>query len=291
LVANNSTDLSATTSEHVAIFAVNAVIGGITAGIFRLAHGDAFKQAMTDGFLRGALGGGLAYAGKRVAASRFDGAGFLGREIAAVGGSITANASDRIGTFDRLILPLGPIPMRLILTKNGSRYSAHPLIDLLSASGFVYGVVAEKYSIDWSASLSGGVAVFKEENPYLNEYGGFDVETTRMINATDPSRRPRFGEQVGAITVGGTIFTSYLVPDDDILNHERVHALQFDFVTATLGDHVDTWTMARARSLDRWLKLNLVPMAFGAFNQAVVSLSNHDTVPWEREAILLSGHR
>jgi len=286
-----SSGLSATTSEHIALFSINALIGGVTAGIFRLAHGAPLEQAMTDGFLRGALGGGLSYAGKRVTASRFDGAGLLGREMAAVGASITANASDGIGTFDRLMFPLGPIPMRLVLTKNGSKYSAHPLIDLLSASGFIYGLVASKYSFDWNASLSGGVAVFREENPYMNEYGGFDVETTRRVNESDPSIRPEVGEHVGAITVGGTIFTSYLAPDDEILAHERVHALQFDFVTATLSDRADTWTMARTTSVDRWVKLNLVPMAFGAFNQAVVSLSNHDTVPWEREAILLSGHR
>ena len=178
----------------------------------------------------------------------------------------------------------------VFITRQVSHGAQHVVVVAMRRTQHVIGLEVVKPALKVFV-LSGGVAVFKEENPYLNEYGGFDVETTRLVNATDPSRRPRFGEQVGAITVGGTMFASYLAPNDDILAHERVHALQFDFVTATLGDHVDTWTMERARSLDRWLKLNLVPMAFGAFNQAVVSLSNHDTVPWEREAILLSGHR
>jgi hypothetical protein len=284
-------ELGATPSEHITLLSLNALIGGVTAGILRIAHGDPVKQALADGFLRGAVGGGLSYTGKRVAASDFDGAGTIGREIAAFGASTTANAADGIGTFDRLMFPLGPFPVRLALTKNGSGRTVRPLIDLLSAAGVVYGLAASRYSFDWGASFSGGVAVFRERSPQLDEFGVLDVDRASGDEWTYHQDGHRVTVFTGATTVGGAVFASYLAPDDRILAHERVHALQFDFVAATLSDRADTWTMAKLPSVDRWLKLNLVPMAFGAFNQSVMSLSNHDSFPWEREAILLSGHR
>ena len=222
-----------------------------------------------------------------MAVSWFDGAGVLGREIGALGASTTANAASGIGTFDRLILPLGPLPGRVVITKNCSRYSARPVVDLLSAAAFFYGLTARKYSFDWDASFSGGVALFRERNPFLDENGVLDVERVPGIEGSFQGSQYR----AGATSVGGAAFVSYLAPEDEVLAHERVHTLQFDFITTTLSDPADTWIMERAPSVDRWLKLNLVPIVFGALNQTLEPLANHDNFPWEREAILLSGRR
>src|SRR5437868_1015216 len=80
----------------------NAAIGGLTAGIFQKVRGGSFK----DGFTRGAFGGAIIYTGKWVAAKRISGGGLVGREITAVGTSIVRNASDGVGSLDRLILPV-----------------------------------------------------------------------------------------------------------------------------------------------------------------------------------------
>ncbi len=270
-------------SEHVALISINSLIGGVTAGLVRLVGGEPLEDALVDGFFRGAIGGGISYAGKRVAVQGFDGAGFLGREIAAIGASTTANAADGIAPLDRLMLPLGPIPARLLITKNGTGRSVRPVVDLLSTAGMLYGLAVSGYSLDLGASLSGGAAVFREDNPYPDE---LDV---RML---DVEPEARGGKQIrGATAIGGTIFASHLASDLRILAHERVHVLQFDFLTASLGDRTDTWVTANAPSVDRLLKLNLVPTAFGAVNLTMFSLANHDAYPWEREAILLSGHR
>lgn len=278
---------SATTAEHWTIFSINALIGGVTAGLSRLVRGDPVKQALSDGFLRGAMGGGLAYAGKRVAASHRDGAGWIGREIAAFGASTTVNAANGIGTFDRLIFPLGPLPARIVVTRHKSRFSVQPVFDLLSSAAVIYGLAASNYSLDWGASLSGGVAVFREHDPLLDANGVLDVE--RASGDDWPNQQD--GYRAGATSVGGAAFVSYLAPEENVLAHERVHTIQFDFFTATLSDPADTWLMVRVPAVDRWLKLNLVPLAFGAINHTLEPLANHDSFPWEREAILLSGRR
>jgi len=277
----------ATTAEHWALFSINALIGGVTAGLARLVHGDPLKQAFSDGLLRDAVGGGLCYAGKRVASSHFDGAGLLGREIAAFGASTTVNASSGIGTFDRMMFQLGPLPARIVITRHDARYSVRPLVDLVSATGVIYGLAASRYSLDWGASLSGGVAVFRESDPRLDANGVLDVAGA---SEDEPLNQP-YGYRAGATTVGGAVFVSYLAPEAEVLAHERVHTIQFDFLTAIISDPADTWMMARAPSVDRLLKLNLVPIAFGAMNHTLESLAFHDSFPWEREAILLSGRR
>lgn len=91
--------------DDLNFLSANALLGGITAGIVsHLRHGS-----FSTGFTRGALGGAVAYGGKRTAAAGFAGAGFLGRQLGAVGGSITRNAALDIGLLDTLILPVGPL--------------------------------------------------------------------------------------------------------------------------------------------------------------------------------------
>lgn len=81
------------------------MLGGLTAGIVQRLRGGSFS----DGFARGAVGGAVAYAGRRIAAERFDGAGLLGRQVGAVGASVVRNASERRPSLERLFFPAGPL--------------------------------------------------------------------------------------------------------------------------------------------------------------------------------------
>ena len=99
---------------EVTFLGANTLIGALTGGIFQTLRGGSFA----DGFTRGALGGAVVYAGKRLSVERFSGAGFLGREIAAVGTSIVRNAGEGAATLRRLVLPVGPL--RLYLQPKGS---------------------------------------------------------------------------------------------------------------------------------------------------------------------------
>ena len=76
-----------------------------------------------------------------------------------------------------------------------------------------------------------------------------------------------------------------------MLFRSRVHVLQFDFLVGAVGDPVDSWVMGNLSGVDRWLKINLVPSLFGAINQTIFLNTDHDDLPWEREAALLSGYR
>ena len=273
----------------MAMLAINSFLGGVSAGIVRLVKGDPISDAFSDAFPRGALGGGITYAGKVVASRSFSGAGFLGREIAALGVSTTANAADGIGFFDRVVLSLGPLPGRLVISRQDARLSVHPQADLISTVAVIYGLVDPDYSPDWGASFSGGLAVFRQRSPLPDDATLQDVYAARA--RAKAIARAQGTSVAGATTAGGATFVSYLAPDDRVIAHERVHVLQFDFLVGAVGDPVDSWVMSNLSGVDRWFKLNLVPAFFGALNGTIFMNTDHDDLPWEREAALLSGYR
>jgi hypothetical protein len=269
--------------EQAVVFGVNAVLGGVTAGATLALRGGSFL----DGFSRGLVGGGIVYAGKRVAVEHFDGAGLLGRHIAAVGSSIVLNASDGRPTFDRLLLPLGPLPGRLIVTP-GAATKVRPVADLVSVGSLVYGLASSAYELDVGASLSHGVAAFKgtrRENSLL--YKPLSPELKAILLLQRPAARRL------AFTVGNSIFLSAVGSQNDFIDpvfaHERVHVLQFDFALAAWSDRTDTWLLERAPGIDRYLKLNSVAAALALVNQTFFATTDQADLPWEAEAQVLAG--
>ncbi|MEX2465963.1 MAG: hypothetical protein WD995_03590, partial [Gemmatimonadota bacterium] len=59
----------------LAYLSVNALVGGLSAGIFSHARGGSFFEP----FARGALGGSVSYFGKRLSGGGFPAAGLVGR--------------------------------------------------------------------------------------------------------------------------------------------------------------------------------------------------------------------
>lgn len=188
---------------EAAVLGVNALVGGLTAGLWQELSGGSFD----DGFAAGALGGSVAYAGKRVASETFAGAGFLGRQVAATGTSIVRNASDGRGLLDRIQLPVGPLRVYL-----SPRDLARPRLEvnLHELYWTSYGLADGRLALDAGESLSSGTAVFRSDRP--------------LLDADDRVLR-------GA-AVGGTVFLGPL--DGQVakrtLAHERSHVLQLDFV-------------------------------------------------------------
>jgi hypothetical protein len=259
-----------TAGDHATALAINALMGGVSAGILQAGSGGSFL----DGFAHGVLGGGVVYAGKAIAARRFDGAGFIGREIAAIGNSMVFNAASGDGPFSRLALPLGPFPARVIVeTTNGFR--ARPMFDLINLGATAYGLAA--WNLDVRRSLSSGVAIFRDAPdgpPSIVE----SVEPSAFIQA--------------ATTVGAVIFVTaegepYL---EQIIPHERVHTIQIDAFLAMVGDRSDTWLFERYPTFDRYVKANLLTGLLGAINQTMLALSDRSNLPWEVEARILSGN-
>ena len=124
----------ATWVDDLNFLSLNALLGGLTAGIVSHLQDGSFR----DGFVGGAMGGGVAYVGKRIAAARFSGAGFLGREVTAVGGSMARNASLGVGVLDTLVLPIGPL--RAFATPRALR-DTRLRLNLYETAGLVYRII------------------------------------------------------------------------------------------------------------------------------------------------------
>lgn len=188
---------------EITYLGINALVGGVTAGLWQELSGGSFEE----GFLGGALGGSVHYAGKRLAAKSFPGAGFLGRQVAATGASIVRNVSDARAPLDSLWLAVGPLRLYLSPAE-----PLHPRLeaDLHELFWITHGLVDGQYTLDPGASLSSGAAVFRSDRQL---YGSRD-------------------RSLQGATIGGAIFLSPLdaAAERVTLAHERAHVLQLDFL-------------------------------------------------------------
>lgn len=224
LLAQEEPDWATPALGEAAFLSLNTLLGGLTAGLHRELSGGSFGE----GFARGALGGGLVYAGKRIAAEKFAGAGFLGREVAAVGTSAVRNASRGRGTFERLLLPVGPLHLYVRTgALTGAPGAAGPLVgiqvDLKDLYWTVYGVAERRLAFDLGASLSSGAPVFRAD------------------------RQLRYrGAATRGLAAGGVIFLASDAAGlrDEVLAHERAHILQADFAHGVWTGPLEEWLAA-----------------------------------------------
>lgn len=250
-------DRSLRTDAHLAM--VNASLGALTAATSRWLRGDPVRTAIRDG----AIGGVIAYGGKRLSVERFAGAGFAGRQVGSIGHSIVRNAADGRPLLRRLVLPVGPL--RLYLRPDSlSRLRAR--VDLATA---VYALLVSlnNNEFDVRESLSSGAMVFRS--------------TVRPLS-------DRKGQCLAGLTVGGVIVMNDMTgrgTDDrnPAYAHERVHVTQHDQLFVTLSDPFEERIAGNA-SWKRYVDLNvlspllLIPSV----------LMPWDDLPWEIEAMRIT---
>lgn len=249
---------------HFATASANALLSGVTAGIIQEIRGGSFR----DGFTRGALGGTVIYAGKHIVARNFSGAGMIGRQVSAVGTSIVRNASNAVGTFDRVVLPIGFL--RVYWQPNAPQ-QWHAKIDAVAAGWTIYGIAEPQLDLDFAESLSSGAVVFRTNGNVI----AFDER------------------HAGGVVQTGVIFLSDVRPwGQDFLQralaHERVHVLQMDQIFMTLNDpHDDALLrmLPRGRAIDRYIDINL---STEILRLLTIPIDKHADRPWELEAIYLS---
>lgn len=188
---------------EAAFLGLNALAGGLTAGLWQELSDGSF----VDGFAGGTLGGGVVYAGKRLAAESFPGAGFLGRDVAAVGTSMVRNAADARPLLDSLMLPVGPL--RLHLSRRAPT-APRVEVNLYHLYWTAYGLAEDRLELDLGESLSSGAPVFRADRFLLD---GDD-------------------EPVLGVAAGGVVMLSPQGPAraERSLAHERAHVLQRDFL-------------------------------------------------------------
>jgi hypothetical protein len=243
----------------VAALGANLLAGGLTAGIRRRLDGGSFR----DGFVRGGLGGAGTWAGKRLAAEGFRGAGTLGRAVAAVGSSVTHSAGAGDPTFHRLLVPLGPFRLDWYPSE-GSVFTS---VDLFTVGGLIWiysaGLGA---SLDIGRTLDSGVPVFMAEDWEL-EWGWH----ARQLGGSVILR----GDAPGTREHGGFLARA--------LTHERIHVIQYDQAYLLWSEPLERRLMAGMGlppGAIRRLDLSL----HGPFFTALGLLVSHDLRPWEVEA-------
>jgi hypothetical protein len=259
---------SAPTPRWVAplsLASANVLLSGITAGITQELKGGSFR----DGFTRGALGGLVIYAGKRVAVESFSGAGLIGRQVNAVGTSIVRNAADGVGSLDRLVLPVG---VTRVYWQRAPQSTWRVKLDAVALGWTIYGIVESELEMNVEESFSAGTPVFQTRDKIIS-----------------------FGENqhAGGVVEAGVVFLSDVRPwGDPFLQkayaHERVHTLQMDQVFLNwIEPHDDRLLglLPGGRTVSRWIDVN-------ASAEIVRLLSrffdNHGDRPWELEAIFLT---
>lgn len=184
----------------------NVLVHAVAGGVLAFARDGDFSE----GFVRGAVGGGIGYAGKRVSVSGFPGAGLLGRTINGVGASVATSPPEQGWVPPQLVLPTGPFWFRIDTSTR--RLSVR--LDLPSAYWIAYGLANPRLRLDLGRSAGAGTPVFVTEESELRDHGG--------------------------VAAAGVIFLSTSEPDlDAILAHELVHVLQYDSGSRLLTHPVD----------------------------------------------------
>lgn len=234
----------------------NVVLGGLTAGIGEQLGGGSFWR----GFTRGAAGGGLAFVGKQVSAARFTGAGLLGRQITAVGGSAVNNAAAGRPLFARVVVPLGPAR---VYVEPGSSSPVHVKLDAAGLIRIGYAATRPDARLDVGSSLSSGTLVFE-----VGDEWGYRARHAAGVILMTEHRSPRGGRRT--------------------LAHERVHVGQYDFAFLAWSEPAERWVANRSDTigwLHRYVDFSANAAVFGALNFIVPA----QVSPWEHEAYLLSG--
>lgn len=122
------------------LFAVNVGLSAITSGVVSLARHGSFRR----GLLGGAAGGGLGFLGKLVAVDPSVGAPFIGRQIGAIGASMTRSAALGDGFLEQIVLPVGPLRVYLNLE---DAETTTVRVDLESVAWTAYGLLTDRTRI------------------------------------------------------------------------------------------------------------------------------------------------
>jgi hypothetical protein len=228
----------------------NVLLGGVSAGIVALLHGE----SMTEGILKGLCGGAVAYGGKRLVVERWPGAGILGRQVGLLGGSMINNGGTGRGTFDRIAFGFGPVRGYLDRDNGDVDWG----LDVPGVLAALWGILDPNQSLDLPQSLSSGAVVFVGE-------GSITLPGTIFYARSLDRDRTRY-----------------------VLAHERVHLLQYDQTFLAVGKPAESWMAGHLpdRGLPFALEFNAVSLAT-AIALAVHVWPVHADQPWEREAMFL----
>ncbi|HSJ08802.1 MAG TPA: hypothetical protein VK928_02785 [Longimicrobiales bacterium] len=245
----------------VAFLAANSLLGGLSAGAIRELRGGSFR----DGFAAGALGGAISYGGRRIATQEFTGAGFVGRQVAAVGGSLVRNSAALQPALSHIVFPLGPVLLD-VRPRGGNTLNVR--LDVATTGWLIAALAEERLDFLPRESLSAGAPVFRSP---LHHLGGDRIAAGRAYR--------------GLIVLGRDAAPR----EASVLAHERAHVLQIDFMRDMWTTAIEYETLRRMPGGPRVLRhaeLNVT----GALIQMLLVRSfgwSWEERPWEIEAEFL----
>lgn len=262
--------------SRAAALAINAGLGMSTTALSRLlAWRGERKVPLWRSVLAGGAAGATIFAGKTIAAGSCDGCGLVGRQVAALGGSVMTNAVLGRAELEELVLPVGPLRLHVRgRTAGGAVNGAAPrspvwlAVDLPGTVALAWLVSRDDQRLDLGASFSAGAPVLLatgQENVAEQLFGVIMIDELRGL---------RWNGEVDRITLG----------------HEAVHVLQYDQRTAMWSAPAEQWIARRstiAGRVLRYVDIGLVEPVWQAF----AFDAPYERRLTEREAWLLAGPR
>ena len=248
-----------------ASLSANGLLGALTGGLSRHLGGGSFR----DGFVDGAIGGSIVYAGKRTAAESFAGAGLIGRSMAAVGSSSVRNASRGVPLFSHLTLPLGPLWVEF----DTSTREVNARLDPVALGWMAYGISEPELDLDWGGTFSDGTPVFKTHNKVL-KLGGDTIHVAGVTNAGIV-----YSADVPAYGTGHARRHRA---------HEQVHVIQEDQLAIMWTDPLGRWAMGRAARLRRLRSGLAVNLSTEILRLLAHAVPEHGDRPWEVESVFFA---
>lgn len=210
-----------TWAVDVGVAGANIVAGALTAAATAAIRGE----DMSEAFLKGAVGGGVVFAGKRLAVERFDGAGLLGRQLASVGSGMVVDGGRGRDLLSEVWLPVGPVWLQV-----RSEARRRIRVDLVDVGTLIWAGTRPELTFDVERSLSNGAPVFVAHD-------------RRIVNAH-------------ATTIGGIVMLGVSNLDMAITQrHENVHVIQHDYLLQTLSRPLERWAWS-------WLTDRVIPIDF-----------------------------
>jgi hypothetical protein len=207
-------------------------------------------------------------AGKQVAGQRFDGAGLMGRQLAAFGTSVVRSASEDTMV---VILPVGPMTFEV---RPSAVDRVRPRVNLVGTATLLYYVVRADTRLDMGASVSAGAPVFR-----------FPTETVSTRDGIIFGRM-----DFGTIVLGRTPVVQD-VQRRMTLPHEAIHVVQYDFLEQALSLPPERAILRKLGASEGFLR----HVDLGAISVMLAGVlqmhMDYDDRPWEREAVLLTEGR
>jgi hypothetical protein len=267
LPAATAAGAQVSTNARVSNLAANAAIGAVLAAARSVLGG----RRLTRPVLLGAVGGALQGVGRQVAAGRSTASGLVGREISALGISLTYSAG-----ADSLVL-IAPIWLITLEVRPNVADRVRARVSLADLALVASALVDGRSDFELGSSLSAGAPVFSRP----------------LRDAT-----PGYGVPAGFVQAGysrmGVIYLVNGIPPvlrREALSHESVHLLQWDAYNQLVAFPIERAIVRRlpgGRSLSRFVDLGVLGPG-AAF--LIAHQIPYERQPWEREAYLLTTGR